>query len=137
MVLTAGTELHRPDVRAALARVDEVAFKLDAGTQAVFEKLDMPWQALSLDALTEAAAQLRGVAVQTILVRGRVDNTTEAEVTAWLARIRAIGPKRVDLYTLDRKPIDHALEMVPQIVARAIAAQVEALGIPCRVFAGL
>ena len=56
--------------------------------------------------------------------------------SVWL-HLGAFGPKRVDLYTLDRKPIDHALEMVPQIVARAIAAQVEALGIPCRVFAGL
>ncbi len=137
VVLTAGTELHRPEVRAALRHVSEVAVKLDAGTQAVFAKLDMPWEALSLDALTAAAASLPGVAVQTILVRGRVDNTTDAEVAAWLARIRDIQPKRVDLYTLDRKPIDRALAMVPQDVARGIAAQVEALGIPCRVFAGL
>ncbi len=137
VVLTAGTELHRPDVRVALRHVDEVAVKLDAGTQAVFAQLDMPWQPLQLDTLTESAAQLEGVAVQTILVRGRVDNTTEAEVAAWLARIRRIQPKRVDLYTLDRKPIDRALELVPLGVAESIAAQVRALGVPCRVFAGL
>lgn len=137
VVLTAGTELHRPEVRAALRYVDEVAVKLDAGTQAVFAKLDMPWQPLQLDALTATAALLPDVAVQTILVRGRVDNTTESEVAAWLARIRQIQPKRVDLYTLDRKPIDQALEMVPLAVAQGIAAQVEALGIACRVFAGL
>ncbi len=137
VVLTAGTELHRPEVRAALRHVDEVAVKLDAGTQATFAKLDMPWQPLQLDALVAAAAQLPGVAIQTILVRGRVDNTTEAEVTAWLARVQQIQPRRVDLYTLDRKPIDQALEMVPLAVARGIVARVEALGIACRVFAGL
>ncbi len=137
VLLTAGTELHRPEVREALRHVDEVAVKLDAGTQAVFAQLDMPWQPLQLDTLTAGAALLPEVAVQTILVRGRVDNTTPVEVAAWLARIQQIRPKRVDLFTLDRKPIDRALEMVPQAVAREIAAQVEALGIACRVFAGL
>ena len=137
IVLTAGTELHRPEVREALRHVDEVAVKLDAGTQRTFEQLDMPWQALHLDALTEAAAQLPRVAIQTILVRGRVDNTTQPEVAAWLERIRRIRPQRVDLYTLDRTPIDRALETVPLAVAQGIAAQVEALGVKCRVFAGL
>jgi wyosine [tRNA(Phe)-imidazoG37] synthetase (radical SAM superfamily) len=137
VVLTAGTELHRPEVRAALLQVDEVAVKLDAGTQATFEKLDMPWQPLRLDDLTAAAALLPSPAIQTILVRGRVDNTTEVEVTAWLQRIQQIQPRRVDLYTLDRKPIDKKLERVPLEVAQQIAQKVEALGIACRVFAGI
>ena len=137
VVLTAGTELHRPEVREALRQVDEVAVKLDAGTQRTFEQLDMPWQPLQLDDLTAAAALLGRPAIQTILVRGRVDNTTDVEVAAWLQRIQQIQPKRVDLYTLDRKPIDKKLEMVPLAVAQQIAQKVEALGIPCRVFAGL
>ena len=142
VVLSAGTELHRPEVRAALRHVDEVAVKLDAGSQAVFEKLDMPWQPLQLDALVAGAALLRAqgqprVVVQTILVRGRVDNTTPDEVTGLLARIAAIAPARVDLYTLDRKPIDKALQRVPREVGDPVAARIAELGIVCRVFAGI
>ena len=135
VLLTAGTELHRPDVRAALALLDEVAVKLDAGTQGTFARLDMPWQTLDLDALTDAMALLPRPTVQTILTHGRVDNTTPDEVAAWLARLERIQPGRVDLYTVDRRPVDKQLRQVPMRVARAIATQVEAAGWPCRAFA--
>ena len=135
VLLTAGTELHRPEVAAALQAVDEVAVKLDAGTQQTFEQLDMSWQNVQLDALTQTLAQWRGLTVQTMLVQGRVDNTTGVEIAAWLERIRFIAPARVDLYTLDRRPIDRALAPVPLAVAQRIRDQVIALGVPCRIFA--
>lgn len=142
VVLSAGTELHRPEVRQALRHVDEVAVKLDAGSQTVLEKLDMPWQPMALTDLVAAATELARqdrphVAVQTILVQGRVDNTVESEVTAMLEHLQRIQPVRVDLYTLDRKPIDRQLSMVPRVVAESIADRIRALGLPCRVFAGL
>lgn len=135
VLLTAGTELHRPEVRAALAALDEVAVKLDAGTQATFAQLDMPWQGLQLDELTAAMSLLPGVTVQTILTQGRVDNTTPEEVDGFVGRLRQIRPARVDLYTLDRQPVDRQLRPVSMALALEIAGRVEAAGFACRAFA--
>ena len=76
--------------------------------------------------------------VQTMFLRGefdgqRVDNTTEEEVAAWLRLIGEIGPRQVMVYSLDRDTPCRTLEKVPREELRAIAARVEALGIPCSV----
>ena len=75
--------------------------------------------------------------VQTMFLRGefdrqRVDNTTEEEVAAWLRLIGEIGPRQVMVYSLDRDTPCQTLEKVPREL-QAIAARVEALGIPCSV----
>jgi len=72
--------------------------------------------------------------IQTMLLRGefegqRVDNTTEREVAAWLARIAEIAPRQVMLYTIDRDTPAAGLEKVSVEEMLTIAARVEALGI--------
>ena len=76
--------------------------------------------------------------VQTMFLRGefdrqRVDNTTEEEVSAWLRLIEEIRPRQVMVYSLDRDTPCQTLEKVPREELQAIAARVEALGIPCSV----
>ena len=76
--------------------------------------------------------------VQTMFLRGefdrqRVDNTTEEEVAAWLRLIGEIRPRQVMVYSLDRDTPCRTLEKVPREELQAIAARVEALGIPCSV----
>ncbi|MBI5610766.1 MAG: radical SAM protein, partial [Deltaproteobacteria bacterium] len=93
VLLTAGTELLRPEILQACRALDEVAVKLDAGTQAMYERLDMPWQPLPVDAVPRAAAQLPNAIAQTLLVHGSVDNTTPAEVAAWLDLADLMQPR--------------------------------------------
>lgn len=136
ILLTAATELHRPGVRDAVSRLDEVAVKLDAGTQKMFDRLNMPIEPIALPSIAEAAAALPNAIVQTLLVHGSVDNTTGAEIDAWLDLVRVAGPRRVDLYTLARPPIERKLKSVPPPVMETIARRVrEELSLPCRVFA--
>ena len=136
ILLTGGTELGRPEVRAAVARLDEVAVKLDAGTQKTFERLNMPITPITIRSIAEAAALLPNAVVQTLLVHGSVDNTVASEIDPWLELVRIARPKRVDLYTLARPPIEKKLRSVPAPVLEAIAQRVrQELSIPCRVFA--
>lgn len=136
ILLTGGTELARPEVRAAVARLDEVAVKLDAGTQKTFERLNMPVQPITIRSIAQAAAMLPNAVVQTLLVHGSVDNTVDSEIEAWLDLVRIAQPKRVDLYTLARPPIEKKLRSVPALVLEAIAQRVrKELSLPCRVFA--
>ena len=137
ILLTAATELHLPAVRAAVSRLDEVAVKLDAGTQKTFDRLNMPIEPIALGSIAEAAAALPNAIVQTLLVHGSVDNTTVAEIDAWLDLVGVAKPRRVDLYTLARPPIERRLKSVPPPVMEAIAQRVrEELSLPCRVFTG-
>ena len=76
--------------------------------------------------------------LQTMFLRGRVgerpiDNTTEREVSAWLALVERIKPQRVMVYTIDRDTPLETLEKVSVEDLREIAAKVEKLGIECSV----
>lgn len=136
VLLTCGTELRHPGIRSVVARLDEVAVKLDAGTQVTYDRLNMPWQATPVHSIAEAAGLLPNAIVQTMLVTGSVDNTQPEEVDAWLDLVRIARPRRVDLYTLDRPPVDNSLRRASSTVMTQVAARVEAeSGVPCRVFA--
>ena len=74
--------------------------------------------------------------LQTMFLRGEcggqpVDNTTEEEVSAWLRLVAEIRPQQVMVYSLDRDTPCPTLEKVTKEELQAIAARVEALGIPC------
>jgi wyosine [tRNA(Phe)-imidazoG37] synthetase (radical SAM superfamily) len=134
-VLSNAATLTDPLVAAALVRLDECHMKLDAGDAATLRVLN--GVNVDVDAITAALAQLGGVTLQTMFVRdpqGRVDNTSEESVSAWLAAMRRIRPMGAHLYSLDRTPALERLEPVPPAVLARIAARVEALGIPAQVF---
>ena len=74
--------------------------------------------------------------LQTMFLRGTcdgkpIDNTTEEEVAAWLKLVGEIRPRQVMVYSLDRDTPCPTLEKVSKEDLQAIAARVEALGIPC------
>ena len=76
--------------------------------------------------------------LQTMFLRGEcegrtVDTTTEREVAAWLKLVEEIRPRQVMVYSLDRDTPCKTLQKVPREDLQAIAARVEALGIPCSV----
>jgi wyosine [tRNA(Phe)-imidazoG37] synthetase (radical SAM superfamily) len=135
VLLTAGTELVRPEVLQACRALDEVAVKLDAGTQALYERLDMPWQPTPVATVPRAASQLQNAIAQTLLVQGSVDNTTDAEVAAWLDLLDLMQPQRVDLYTLARPPIEKALRPATAAVMAQVAEKARQRGFVVRVFA--
>ena len=62
-----------------------------------------------------------------------MDNTSEEEVAAWLRLVEQIAPRQVMVYSLDRDTPCKTLEKVSREDLLAIAARVEALGIPCSV----
>lgn len=135
VLLTCGTELFRPAVREAALRLDEVAVKLDAGTGGTLDRLDVPRHPLDLEQLADWIGSMPNAVLQTMLVTGRADNTTDVEVQAWLALVRRAKPRRVDLYTLDRPSLDQRLAPAATARMQAIAARVtDEVGLPCRVF---
>ena len=114
VVLTNGTRLGNPAVRRALDRVDQCVVKIDAGRESTFQLINRPLEPMTLEAIAEAAAQLPRVVVQTLFVRGVVDNTGDVEIEKWIERVGHIHPQSVQIYSLDRKPAEAGLIAVPR-----------------------
>ncbi len=135
-VLTNATRLRQPDVRAGLMRADIRQFKLDAGTETMFRRVDRPFGKLTLARIVDDICAFDAPKMlQSMFFRGRsggalIDNTAPEEVAAWLQHVARIHPTEVHLYSLDRTAAEPTLEKVTQAELEAIAEQVRALGIP-------
>ena len=138
-VLSNATMIGRESVRRALLRVDNNILKLDSAFDDTVRLVDNPQGSYSVARTVELMKLFKGrLVVQTMFLRGsyngqQVDNTTEREVSAWLALLSEIAPERVMVYTIDRDTPAPDLEKVSVEELRAIAERVEALGIDCSV----
>jgi wyosine [tRNA(Phe)-imidazoG37] synthetase (radical SAM superfamily) len=84
-----------------------------------------------METLIEQLALFRGECIiQTMFLRGAgVDNTTPAEIEAWLGALKRIQPALVQLYSIDRKVPIEGLEHVGEEELKAIAAKVKKIGL--------
>ncbi|MDW8218540.1 MAG: radical SAM protein [Acidobacteriota bacterium] len=139
-VLTNATRLRHPDVRAGLMRADIRQFKLDAGTEMLFQRVDRPFGKLTLARIVDDICAFDAPKMlQSMFFRGQsggmaIDNTTPEEIEAWLRHVARIRPTEVHLYSLDRTTAEPTLEKVSHAELEAIAEQVRALGIPATAF---
>ncbi len=135
-VLSNGTMLHRKSVRDALKRVDMNILKLDSAFPETIRLLNQPKVKVDLVQYEEYLKEFNGrFIIQTLFVRGHyegatVDNTTPAEIAAWLEVIARLKPEQVMIYTIHRDtPLGHQLVKVPLDELNAIAHRVNELGI--------
>lgn len=143
-VLTNSTQLHRPDVVAALRRVDNNILKLDSAIPATLRALDRPASpAFTPASVIPLLAQFSGspnrTIIQTILTRGthdgvEVDNTTPAEIDALIDAYRRIAPDSIMLYSIDRRTPEQSLQRIPRETLLEIGERITAAtGIPVSV----
>jgi wyosine [tRNA(Phe)-imidazoG37] synthetase (radical SAM superfamily) len=134
-ILSNGTRVHVPAVRAALEALDECYVKLDAGTQDTMRRVNA--SAFPLTTLVETLRTLRGVVLQSMFVedpKGRAGNASPACLDAWFDTVLRIGPAGVHLYTLDRAPALPRLQPVSRERLGALAARLRAHDVPALVF---
>lgn len=138
-VLSNATLAHRPQVHAALMKVDNNILKLDTVDALYINKVDVPQQpSYDVRKIIDTLASFGGhVIVQTIFMRGTtdagedVDNTGEQYVAPWLEALKQIKPASVMIYTIDRETPDVHLQKATPEQLNAIRDRVAALGIPC------
>ena len=133
-VLSNSTMLHRPEVVAALRKVDNNILKLDTVSDDYVRRVDRPAAAFSAAKVVDALAAFAGhVVVQTLFMGGEhdgcsVDNTGEEYVGPWIEALRRIGPQKVMVYTIDREtPAPHLCKASPETLD-AIAERVREAG---------
>lgn len=131
-VLTNAWQLDKPAVLEGLRQVDNAILKLDSAIPSTLLNMNRPVSpTFNMDTLIEQLASFRGQCiVQTMFLRGAgVDNTTPAEIEAWLGALKRIQPSLVQLYSIDRKVPIEGLAHVGEEDLKSIAAQVQKLGL--------
>lgn len=102
----------RPEVHAALMKVDNNIQKLDTVDADYIERVDRPTGVYRLDDIISALRSFNGhVIVQTLFMKGTsggvdVDNTTDRYVLPWIEAVKSISPESVMVYTIDRETPD-------------------------------
>jgi len=140
-VLTNSTRIDNRDVAAALKKVDNNILKLDSAVEATMRLIDRPNGAgFSVGSVVERLKQFAGSGIiQTMMLRGSydgmsIDNTTPEEIDALIEAYKAIRPREIMLYSLDRPTPATELEKVLAEELKAIGARMEAeTGIPVQV----
>ena len=138
-VLSNSTMIANEKIRIALMKINNL-MKLDAGSEKVFRKINMPKVNISLDEIVENLKKFEGkLIIQSMFVKGMIggeyiDNTCEEEVNAWLKHIQEIKPKEVMIYSLDRRPPLVALEKIEMEELSVIAEKCHSLGIKTSVY---
>ncbi len=108
-VLTNGTLLADPAVRADCAKADVVLPSLDAGDEATFKKINCPHKDINFSAFVEGLCKFRAeftgqIWLEVFFCEGI--NTSHDEVEKIRAAILLIGPDKVQLNTVVRPVAD-------------------------------
>lgn len=125
-LLTNGTLLSDPRVRAEILPCDVIVPSFDAVSPPLFMKLNRPACGIGSDTLLAGLRDLRGeyrgdLRLEIFLVPGL--NDTDAEIAKLAAAVERIKPDRVQLNTLDRPGTEAWVAPLPAARLRELAAR--------------
>lgn len=135
-VLSNGVNVGKASVFDTLRKVDNPILKLDSAFDETVKLINRPNSPnYSVARQVELYKKFCGnFILQTMFLKGefegkRLDNSTEKEVSAWLELVKALSPREVMIYTIDRETPAKQLKKVPLEELRKIAGRVGKLGI--------
>ena len=138
-VLSNATRIVKPEVFEALKKVDNNILKLDTVSDDYIRALDKPVGKYAVGDIIEKMREYgKSCIILTMFLRGTHEgrnmcNTTDEYVLPWLEAVKAIRPKCVMIYTIDRETPSPLLEKATKKELDAIAGKVRASGIECSV----
>ena len=115
-VLSNSTQIFKPEVFAALEKVDNNILKLDTADTDYIRLVDRPAGRYELERLVDRMKDFKGkLIIQTMFMKGKyegmdVDNTSDRFVLPWINAVKKIAPSQVMIYTIDRETPDHDLK---------------------------
>ncbi|HOK76465.1 MAG TPA: radical SAM protein [Verrucomicrobiota bacterium] len=134
-VLTNGSLLWQPEVRAELALADVVMPSLDAGDDLLFQAVNRPHPDITFEKLVAGLEQFRGEFsgqywLEVLLLAGHTGLPAHVQEIAEI--VRRIRPDRVQLNTAVRPPAEEHVRAVPP---EGLAALAKAFGPEAEVIA--
>lgn len=139
-VLSNSTRLGSEAVCRALERVDNNILKLDSAVEETMRLIDRPnAPGFTVEKVVEQLKRFSGTGIiQTMILEGEhdghdVSNTSPEEIRALIEAYKAIRPREVMLYSIDRTTPAEKLRKVPRERLEEIAEAVRAEGIEVQV----
>jgi wyosine [tRNA(Phe)-imidazoG37] synthetase (radical SAM superfamily) len=134
-VLSNSTRIDRSSVFRALCKVDNNILKFDSAINETLLAINQPnISSFSVQWLMKHLKKFEGkLLIQTIFIRGEYkgkpfDNTTDAEVSAWISALKEIRPQKVMIYALDRPAPISSVEKVSLEELNTIALRLKEEG---------
>ena len=111
-VLSNATRVHIPEVFNALRKVDNPIMKIDAPTNELVEKINMPAPGYDIARVIAALKQFKGdFVLQTCMLRGNgFDSSNPEIILPMMDIVRLLKPREWMVYTIDRATPMQGLE---------------------------
>ena len=111
-VLSNATMVHKPEVFAALCKVDNPTMKIDAPTNELIEKINHPAPGYDIHRVVDALKQFEGnFIMQTMFLRSKDFDSADSEVlNGWMDIVRILRPREIMVYTIDRPTPEEGLQ---------------------------
>ena len=116
-VLSNATRVHVPEIFNALRKVDNPIMKIDAPTNELIEKINMPAPGYDVARVIEALKQFEGdFVLQTCMLRGNgFDSACPEVMLPMMDIVRLLRPREWMVYTIDRPtPMQGLQKFSPQ-----------------------
>jgi len=133
--------LHSGRVVDALKKVENRILKLDSAIEATALLMNQPLGTYKVEKIVEQFKQFEGQFIlQTMFLKGsydntEFDNTSDAELKAYLELVDQIRPEKVMIYTIARDTPADTLEKISKEQLDFIADKIRGLGITVEVSA--
>ena len=127
-LLSNGSTLAWELVLEALEWLDLPIIKLDAGDQETFQRINRPHSLVKFEDLISNLKKTKGITIQTMLTEGIVENSSEDSLKSWLAKIKEVRPRAVQVYSLAR-PAEEGLRPVQKKKLDWVVARLKESGI--------
>ena len=101
-ILSNASTLERDSVQKTLRELDLPIMKLDAGDEETFQEINRPHPSIRFEDLIGNLKKTKGITIQTMFVDGEIENSSDEKVKSWMAKIKEIQPKGVQIYSLAR-----------------------------------
>lgn len=139
-VLSNSSLIGKKKVFNALLKVDKRVMKLDAGSNKLFNEINIPLTKKDINWYIKHLMLFKGkLIIQTIFLKGiynnkNIDNTSEKEITDWINALTIINPEEVMIYTIDRETPAKDLEKITSNKLHEICHKVRSCGINANVY---
>ncbi len=120
-ILSNSTTCGQPEIKNALSHIDLLIMKLDAGNERTFKKLNHGLPPVSLASIVEGLKPLKKIVIQSMFVKGKIDNSKDKEVDSWIDKLKELNPLYVQIYSVDRGTANNRLIKVESVRLQQIA----------------
>ena len=134
-LLSNASGLFRPGVKESIAHIDVPVFKIDAGTEEMFGRINRPARDVCFADIIRALSSLRNIFVQSVFIHGSPSNANKENLGAYFDQIGKVAPAGVHIYSIDRPvPNDTIGRVSPSDLKRIAVTGMRSTGIEFKAF---